>query len=40
MKKLFLMILILTGINYGQVSADLTIENQHVEGLISFSIYT
>jgi hypothetical protein len=32
MKKLLLIILILTGINYGQVSADLTIENQQVVG--------
>ncbi len=32
MKKFLLIILILTGINYGQVSADLTIENQQVVG--------
>ncbi len=32
MKKLFLIILVLNGINFGQVSADLTIENQHVVG--------
>ena len=40
MKKLLLIILILTGINYGQVSADLTIENQQVVGTdFFFDVY-